>query len=678
MTEKGGEKGGGRRAAMSGEVQQKSLAEDKMAEQKRIKAEVLAELMRKDEQRSAVNEYKLMSKWRAIFRQAQQKALRSEIDVLMHTFERVLDHKDSVAKTLTDDITEAKQQSDHAVRSHQQNVDQLLDLQTTRLNALSQDFSTQLDGLRADHNAELEKIMAQHRQDLIEHQDAMFALDEQHSELQSKAQLDLKSACYDIKDEVKRRGNAEQTLLWERLTLTWQEAKSASKRYHEATDGNRDACEALQARVERCTAENGDLAKTLTRMQKSQEALQAGLKDSRAEDKLAMAAMQASLDRELEKGRQQTSELCRFQAKQEAKLMNLTVQHRQASKALQGVAEKGRKLVRLVEACRKLETKGEQAQPFCRPSGGLEGQSVAMAHQEGASEPAQLKQDYAGLEGVWDRLSSVQLDKACLQRYKAELLQEGRRLRALTSQCLSKPAASQCQRKSAASQSTLHQSSSLLMTTRASQCLSKPAASQCQRKSAASQCQSKPAASQPTLRQSSSLLMTTRASQCLSKPAASQCQRKSAASQCLSKPAASQPTLRQSSSLLMTTRASQCLSKPAASQCQSKPAASQSTLRQSSSLLMATRASQCLSKPAASQCLSKPAASLLMATRASQCLSKPAASQCLSKPAASQSTLRQSSSLLMTTRASQCLSKPAASLCQRPSPGQRGSCGLRR
>lgn len=42
--------------------------------------------------------------------------------------------------------------------------------------------------------------------------------------------------------------------------------------------------------------------------------------------------------------------------------------------------------------------------------------------------------EYVGLEGVWDRRSKARLEKACLQRYQVELVQENLRLQTLMSQ----------------------------------------------------------------------------------------------------------------------------------------------------------------------------------------------------------------------------------------------------
>ncbi|XP_061112013.1 dynein regulatory complex subunit 2-like [Conger conger] len=416
-------------------VEQKFKAEDKMAKQTpKMMAEVIADEIQKEEQNSAVNEYNLTAKWRAILRQTKTQELHRDIDVLRQTFERTMDHMDNLIKTLVDDISEATQQLNQLVHTNKQNVEQLLDLQKDRLTSLRQAFSSEVDDLRTKHNTKREQIMTQHQQDLTSPQDVIYSLNESHSEWQSEAQQDYKAACYNIKDWRKRLRSAEQMQHWEKLTKTWRQGKNAEKRYRENTDDNRTTCETLQAHAERCSVEVNDLAKKI-KMLKSQEAFQARMKkQDKQEHKDNVAAMQVFVKEKKQKCVEQNSQLRRYQAKREAKLKNMVMQKHHGFTKLQGIVEKGKKLIRLTEVCRKLETESEREQPFYRSTVSSEEQSLVMADQEGTSESAQLTEDYMGLEGLWDRCSKVQLENGCLQRYKKELAQENLRLQTLRSQ----------------------------------------------------------------------------------------------------------------------------------------------------------------------------------------------------------------------------------------------------
>ena len=59
-------------------------------------------------------------------REAKSKELKKDIEILSQTFERVVDRKESVIKSLAKDLAEAEEQYAMALRSHLQNVDDLI------------------------------------------------------------------------------------------------------------------------------------------------------------------------------------------------------------------------------------------------------------------------------------------------------------------------------------------------------------------------------------------------------------------------------------------------------------------------------------------------------------------------------------------------------------------------
>ena len=63
-------------------------------------------------------------------REAKSKELKKDIEILSQTFERVVDRKDSVIKSLAKDLQEAEEQYSMALRSHLQNVDYLIGKKT--------------------------------------------------------------------------------------------------------------------------------------------------------------------------------------------------------------------------------------------------------------------------------------------------------------------------------------------------------------------------------------------------------------------------------------------------------------------------------------------------------------------------------------------------------------------
>ena len=84
------------------------------------------EKLAKEEKASKFNLSKLHHQWRNIMREAKSRELKKDIEILSQTFERIVDRKESVIKSLAKDVSEAEEQYAMALRSHLTNVDKLV------------------------------------------------------------------------------------------------------------------------------------------------------------------------------------------------------------------------------------------------------------------------------------------------------------------------------------------------------------------------------------------------------------------------------------------------------------------------------------------------------------------------------------------------------------------------
>jgi hypothetical protein len=58
--------------------------------------------------------------------------LKKDIEILSQTFERIIDRKEAIIKSLVKDIEEAEEQYEMALRSHLQNQDNLIGMDVVR------------------------------------------------------------------------------------------------------------------------------------------------------------------------------------------------------------------------------------------------------------------------------------------------------------------------------------------------------------------------------------------------------------------------------------------------------------------------------------------------------------------------------------------------------------------
>ncbi|NXL68931.1 DRC2 protein, partial [Chordeiles acutipennis] len=131
-------------------LQSQALAEDQEAKGELL-SRFLKDQLAKEQQSSTLNQQKLNAQWRALLREAKDKELRRDMEILSQTFARVMDCKDN---SLVRDLEEAEEQHGRALRSHLHNVDRLLQLQRCRLMCLEKGFSAQLRALQREFEAE--------------------------------------------------------------------------------------------------------------------------------------------------------------------------------------------------------------------------------------------------------------------------------------------------------------------------------------------------------------------------------------------------------------------------------------------------------------------------------------------------------------------------------------------
>merc|ERR1719371_76850 len=99
---------------------------------------------------SKYNMSKIQESWLKIMRSAKTKQLKKQVEIISQNHERDVDRKDAILQMLDRDLDEAEEQHQVAVRSHLLNVDRLLEIQQSRLQALEEEFQTEVKAIEAE------------------------------------------------------------------------------------------------------------------------------------------------------------------------------------------------------------------------------------------------------------------------------------------------------------------------------------------------------------------------------------------------------------------------------------------------------------------------------------------------------------------------------------------------
>ncbi|ELU04099.1 hypothetical protein CAPTEDRAFT_167685 [Capitella teleta] len=420
-------------------LEQQRLAEEEMRKKKEdMLTQFLKDKLNKEEKATKFNMNKLNHQWRNIMREAKSKELKKDIEILSQTFERVVDRKESVIKSLAKDLVEAEEQYSMALRSHLQNVDHLVDLQNQRLEQLQTEFDCEKEILIEEFDTERSMLVDQHSKEMSEASDIMFAMEQNFNERENEAKSDFQS----MRDEIKNKNLEEKHALRVQLEMTvedlWNQFQAALRNYQETTEERKKSFEELKAKDEKSAKEIEMQMRKLQRLSDNISSLKTKMGNNAKECEERNKQLREERESMIAHFQELKGQMNKLREAERERLTKLTLESNAAIKELKRKAEKGERILRLAEMCRKVETEEEKVLPFYATSLTEEElEDVEAATLEPPSEKmAAVMYEYTSLENFWKRYNKALLDKVALDKEKAVLFQENQQLRTLLKQYL--------------------------------------------------------------------------------------------------------------------------------------------------------------------------------------------------------------------------------------------------
>jgi hypothetical protein len=437
-------KKGGKMANMTEEeriifMEQQRLAEEEMRKTKEdMLTQFLKNKLAKEEKATRFNLNKLDHQWRTIMREAKSKELKKDLEILSQTFERVVDRKESVIKSLGKDLLEAEEQYSMALRSHLQNVDYLIDLQRQRIEQLRREFCEEQSMLVKEFESERELITVQHQLEMRELQDIMYAMEQNFLEKESDARGEFQSQ----RDELKNKNLEDKHALRIQLEAVvedlWGQFTTALRNYQDATEERKKAFEELKAKDERSAKEIDMQMRKLQRITDKISQVKSKIAASSREFEDRNKNMKEEREALLMLFQDVKSQMNRLHSTERERLVKLTIMCDAALKDLKAKSAKCERILKLAEMCRRLETEEEKVLPFYVSSlTDEEKEAIEQAVTEEAVEPLSAAMfKYAPLENFWKRYNKVLLDRVALEKERSVVQLQNQQLRMLLKQYL--------------------------------------------------------------------------------------------------------------------------------------------------------------------------------------------------------------------------------------------------
>ena len=345
--------------------EQQRLAEEEMAKKKEdMLTQFLKDKLTKEEKATKFNVNKLNHQWRNIMRETKSKDLKKDIEILSQTFERVVDRKESVIKSLAKDLMEAEEQYSMALRSHLRNVDNLIDLQRQRLITLQDNYNDELEVLRGEFDTERSLIVDKHNQEMCELQDIIFGMEQNVMERENESKSDFQS----LRDEIKNKNLEEKHALRVQLESAvenlWQQFQLALKNYNETTEDRKNSFEALKLRDEKSAAEIEAQMRKLQRISDNIALIKSKMAANTKECEERNRNLKAEREVMVAHFQNLKGQMNILRDNERSSLSKLILDSDGSIKELTRISSKGERILKLAEMCRKLQTEEEKVVPF--------------------------------------------------------------------------------------------------------------------------------------------------------------------------------------------------------------------------------------------------------------------------------------------------------------------------
>jgi len=410
--------------------------EEELKKQLQLVVQIMKDKMTREMKSSQFNWNQLGIKWRMLLRDAKTNELKEDIDVLRRTLERVIDRKDCVTRLLREDLAEVGEQKAMSLRSHMQMVDHLMDIHKRTFDVLQSEFSADQTTLEDEFRVERDFLVEEHTQELDDLLDIMYGLEQFARDREKDDNVEFQSQRDDMLNRSKEEQHALRAQLEKSVEGLWAAFKKALAQFEANTNEQKKAFAQLTERDQRASLESATQQRKLQRLMDKIEQMKSRMTNNAGEYEQKNRELKEENEINIGHLQELKGQMNQRREKERIRLKTLTVQSVTATKELQRKLEKGERVLRLAETCRKLETEEEKVVPFYACTLTQEEQEWT----EGAAlmlsqEPlANVMDEYAGLENFWKRYNRVLLDKTALDKEKTLLQQENEQLVGLMKQ----------------------------------------------------------------------------------------------------------------------------------------------------------------------------------------------------------------------------------------------------
>lgn len=399
-----------------------------------------------DEERySRINRHKVQNQWRKMMRMAKVDELIKEVEILSQNHEREVDRKDAIIQMLDRDLEEADEQHQMALRSHLQNVDDLVKLQASRLHVMHQQAEKDLVLIQDEFKSEFDDMKATHKRLTKEMKDVNDALEKQLHIAESELRTEFEGLQADYRGKHEEEKQVMKVTLETSVGDFERMLDSAYNTYYDSTRKQTENYKRLQKKDMHDSKDIDKKQKACARLTEMLQHWRTKISNNMKEAEARNKALREEKEKVVGHYQELKGRMTGVREAEERRLTELTLNSRKAIGDLTEKMNLAEKIIRLGELNRKMMTEREKVMPFEFASQAIEGTDgeagdaeAVMDENKGSAKTlgpnGKPVQEWDALNTFFTRYNKILLDKTAMETEGKRLTQENDRLRGLIKQ----------------------------------------------------------------------------------------------------------------------------------------------------------------------------------------------------------------------------------------------------
>ncbi|KAJ1514403.1 Dynein regulatory complex subunit 2 [Coelomomyces lativittatus] len=419
------------------EEQRKKFLEAQMTRRK--------ENFEKENRISSLNQFKIRAQWKEILKKAKCEALTEQLNVLNQVHNRQVDLKNYIILSLQQTLEETDQQYDTAYQAHLQNINDLLELQYNRLDALETDFEIRCKDLEMEFGAERAKLHSMHLKEKSDLLGVIYRMDQDFLENEADARHDYQSNRDDVKNKNLEEKHALRIQLEGTIEDLWRQFQTALANYNATTEERKRQFEELKAKDEQAAQTIEQQLKKISKLSEMIAGLKQKLTAIGKESDWKLMQLKANKEKVVHDFQILKRKMNGYREEEKKKLIELTSLTIKASKQLEERVQLAEKILKLSEMNNKLATQEEKVLWAMEQEKEEKDEDFQFDILETTSENEEsdqkndvLKEDLNNaqnekkmLRKLQRRMNKIMLDKLALETKKEKLTKENEALEIL-------------------------------------------------------------------------------------------------------------------------------------------------------------------------------------------------------------------------------------------------------